>query len=293
METQSSFTPLDLYHKERFRFPRITIITSTFNCAVALRKTAQSIRNQNYKNTQWIIVDAASTDNTVEVIKENLDIVNDWISEPDDSIYDAWNKASQFIDGEWVLFLGAGDVIADRTVLDNIARRACSLDNAIAVIYGNVLIQKPDGTPRYTDRKTQLNYWEFGRPALPHHQGVFHHRRLFTAQTPFDPSYRIAGDGKFLLLATKQGAFLHVDLTVAMMTDDGASNDYRNIFTTRREFRRMCRELGIKVPFLHKIASDIKWLLQYVGHKILSGKTTVYAQKLLDKLRNIFEPAGS
>lgn len=283
----------DLRYDQQVDLPKITIITSTFNCAGALRSTAQSIGSQTYKNVQWIIVDGASTDNTVEVIKDNLDVVSNWLSESDNGIYDAWNKATRYIDGEWILFLGAGDVLADSEVLNNIARCTRRIDDSVVVIYGNVLIQKPDGTPRYIDRKLALNYWEFGRPALPHHQGVFQNRRLFSNQSPFDLSYNIAGDSKFLLIARQQGNFEHVDLLVAMMSDDGRSNDYRNIFVTREEIERVCRELGIKVPFLHKITSDIEWLSHYVGHKILSGKTKVYAQKLLDKLRNVFEPTGS
>lgn len=288
MTVLSASITFDPNQKKLFSLPRITIITSTFNCAATLSKTAQSIREQSYKNVQWIIADGASTDSTVEVINENLDVVSNWFSAPDNGIYDAWNKAARFIDGDWILFLGAGDAIADSDVLDSIARRSCNLDESVSVIYGNVLIQKPDGTPRYIERKPALNYWQFGRPALPHHQGVFQNRRLFSGQTPFDSSYRIAGDGKFLLVAAQQGTFLHADLLVAMMADDGASNDYRNIFVTRREFRRMCCELGIMVPVLHKIAADTKWLSHYVSHKILPTKTKIYAQKLLDKLRKAF-----
>lgn len=267
--------------------PRFTIITSTYNCAEALTKTAVSIREQSYTNIQWIVADGASIDGTVEVIKKNQDIVSKWFSEPDRGIYDAWNKACRLIDGDWILFLGAGDLIASTDVLENIANHSLTLDDSAVVIYGNVLLMKPDGTPRYISRKPTLNYFEFGRPALPHHQGVFQNRRLFSGYESFDPSYKIAGDSKFLLAATKIGTFSHADFFVGMMADDGASNNYKNILVARREIQRICFELGIAVPILDKILADINRIFHYVGNKCFPEMIIMFAQRLLDKLRAI------
>jgi len=240
---------------------------------------------QTYNNIQWIIADGASTDGTVEVIKESKKIVSNWFSEPDRGIYDAWNKACRLIDGDWVLFLGAGDLIDSPDVLQNIANHCGTLDDTVVVIYGNVLLKKPDGTQRYISRKPTLNYFEFGRPALPHHQGVFQNRRLFSDFESFDSSYRIAGDSKFLLIAANKGRFTHIDCIVSAMIDDGASNDYKNIFATQREIGRICLELGIKVPYLHKILIDTNRIFHYIGNRIFLGKYKIYAQRFLDKIR--------
>lgn len=72
--------------------PQISIITITFNSAKTLQWTIDSVRSQNYKNLEQIIVDRLSSDSTVDIIRSNSDIVAKWISEPDNWIADAFNK---------------------------------------------------------------------------------------------------------------------------------------------------------------------------------------------------------
>jgi glycosyltransferase involved in cell wall biosynthesis len=90
--------------------PLVTIITATFNAASHLPRTIQSVRELTYKNIEWIVVDGGSTDQTVELIIKNEDVIDYWVSEPDEGIYDAWNKGVEKANGEWIAFLGAGDV---------------------------------------------------------------------------------------------------------------------------------------------------------------------------------------
>ncbi|MCF8007984.1 MAG: glycosyltransferase [Methylovulum sp.] len=89
--------------------PLITIITATFNAAEHLPHTIKSIRELTYDNIQWIVVDGASKDSTVELIQQNEDVIDYWISEPDTGIADAWNKGLKLTTGDGVLILNAGD----------------------------------------------------------------------------------------------------------------------------------------------------------------------------------------
>ena len=152
---------------------RITIITSTWNCAVALAATAESIRNQSHRALQWIVADGASTDGTADWVRKNGDVVSHWFSEPDTGIFDAWNKACRFIDGDWVLFLGAGDLLANAETLARFAAELAQTPPEIVVAYGNV-VQIVAGEETYRYGQVNLEHWELYRPALPAHQGVFH-----------------------------------------------------------------------------------------------------------------------
>lgn len=265
--------------------PRLTIITSTYNCAEALTKTAASIREQSYTNIQWIVADGASTDGTLEVITENLDIVTDWLSEPDSGIYDAWNKACRLIDGDWVLFLGAGDLIHHQTALTEFWGNSPIDCKQFSILYGNVLMTKVDGTPRYICRKTNLDYWEFGRPALPPHQSVFHNKTLFSSQEPFDTTYKIAADSKFLLQALRIGPGLYIGITVAKMPDDGVSNNASNFLIAQNEIKRLCVEVGIQVPLIYKIRADARRLVFFIVNSIFPNKIKQQLQKISDKIR--------
>ncbi|MDA9285234.1 glycosyltransferase [Pseudomonadales bacterium] len=267
-------------------YPKITIITSTFNCAEALEKTGASIREQDYPSIQWIVADGASSDGTLEVIDCNSDIIDSWFSEPDEGIYDAWNKAVKLIEGEWVIFLGAGDLFFGRSVLTEFWQQVPAGYESHGAVYGNVQYISADGSPRYISRKPNLNKWEFGRPALPHHQGVFQNRRLFE-NGDFDKTYRIAADSKFMLKALKQNTFLHVDLIVSKMSTDGVSNTLENVPLANGEIRRLCKELDIEVPRRYQLRSSLKVAAISSFHRILPLKAVLLVKAALDRIRAV------
>ena len=91
--------------------PKITIITVSYNCVDTIEKTILSIINQTYSNIEYIIIDGASTDGTVDIIKKYQDRITYWVSEPDNGIYDAWNKGIKASNGEWISFVGADDIL--------------------------------------------------------------------------------------------------------------------------------------------------------------------------------------
>ena len=89
--------------------PAISVITVTFNAAGLLPGLIDSLRAQTDRDFEWIVVDGASTDGTVELIKSAGDIVTNWISESDFGVYHAMNKALQTATGEYYLVMGADD----------------------------------------------------------------------------------------------------------------------------------------------------------------------------------------
>ncbi len=102
------------------RSPKISIITVVYNNRENLIKTIKSIRNLNYNPIEYIIIDGGSNDGSVDVIKNNLDIINKWVSERDNGIYDAMNKGMKIATGDYFWFLNAGDEVYDANVLNEI-----------------------------------------------------------------------------------------------------------------------------------------------------------------------------
>jgi glycosyltransferase involved in cell wall biosynthesis len=89
--------------------PSISIVTSTYNAVSTLPGLIDSLRRQTFRKFEWIVVDGASTDATVEVIRSAGDVITKWISEPDFGIYDALNKAIRLTAGDFYVVLGADD----------------------------------------------------------------------------------------------------------------------------------------------------------------------------------------
>lgn len=256
---------------------KISIVTSTKNCAESLGITARSIRDQieTSISPQWIVADGASDDGTVEVIKENLDVITNWFSRPDCGIYDAWNHACRLIEGEWVIFLGAGDTLASPTTLAEASRRLqeFSLDDTIA--YGNV-IQIIDGRRCRRGGPVDFASWDLYRRALPYHQGVFQRSHLLRSNAPFDASYRVAADSKFLLQVLSTGHANWMDMDIGVMEPGGTSANPKHALLIMREFFRMESELGYKLPWQNKL---IYRLLSYsrVGIYAAAGAGVVEA----------------
>lgn len=90
-------------------YPKVSIVTVVFNAKEYLKETITSVITQSFPNIEYIIIDGLSTDGTVEIIKKFDASISYWISEKDQGIYDAMNKAIEKASGEWILFLNAGD----------------------------------------------------------------------------------------------------------------------------------------------------------------------------------------
>ncbi|MDF2431859.1 MAG: hypothetical protein JWP44_1490 [Mucilaginibacter sp.] len=93
--------------------PLISIITVVFNAEKTLEQTILSVINQSYSKIEYIIIDGGSTDQTTGIIRKYENEISYWRSEPDKGIYDAMNKGVGVATGEWIYFLGAGDILLD------------------------------------------------------------------------------------------------------------------------------------------------------------------------------------
>lgn len=244
------------------KFPLVSVVTSTFNCKNDFVYTIESIKTQTaLGNIQWIVADGGSTDGTVDLIKDNLDIIDCWFSEPDEGIYDAWNKALKYIKGDWVQFVGAGDEYNDPLVIENVLPTLNAAYPKHDLVYGRLRyiseqareVRDEVGAP-WSDLKGK---WEYFRPRLPIHPEVFHHASLFR-EMKFDPSYKIAGDSHFLMRCIKTKDPLYIPMVIDKMPLGGASGSIRRAHKTSLETKRASRELGYHIPFTHYVLETLK-----------------------------------
>ncbi|HGT9239677.1 TPA: glycosyltransferase, partial [Escherichia coli] len=175
----------------------LTIITSTYNVGNEFNQTAKSIREQTDNDYQWIVIDGNSSENTKKIISQNMDVIDYYISENDAGIYDAWNKACEQIQGEWVIFLGAGDSFDNPDLVSHL-KKLLNV-NQSKLFYGKVNIVDNNCNIICQRGFVQNIGWYKGKPNMPCHQGVIQHYSLFRGRKSFDPRYKIAGDTKFLM----------------------------------------------------------------------------------------------
>lgn len=169
--------------------PFVSIITVVFNAESTLGETIESVLRQSYKNYEYIIVDGASTDGTLDLLKSYDSPRIRFISEVDFGIYDAMNKGLILAKGEWIYFLGADDVLHSSNVLEAIfAEHDCSCHD---VLYGDVLLKHRNET--YGGEFTS------GRLMRQNicHQAIFYNASVFRKFGVFDLKYKMLADWEF------------------------------------------------------------------------------------------------
>lgn len=172
--------------------PHISIVTICFNDKPNLTKTVESIRAQSYDNFEWVVVDGKSTDGTPEYLR-NLDIPNlRWISEPDTGIYNAFNKGADLSDGDYVIYICAGDRFCAPDTLTQVAR-FMSDNPGFDIYYADSFEVDGQGNRYLRAARDHTKIWW---NLFTHHQSIFYSRACFD-ELRYDENYRIGGDYAF------------------------------------------------------------------------------------------------
>lgn len=184
--------------------PRFSIITVTWNAETALAATAASIREQDFEDYEWLVIDGASTDKTLDVARRFADADRDTIvSEADRGVYDAMNKGLSRAKGEIVHFLNAGDVYPDAKVLSDVS---ADFQSDVDVVYGDSLFSLPDG--RIIVRKADDVAAGMHRRVPICHQAMFV-RRSCHLKHKFDLSFNISADYAVMAALYRDNAKFH------------------------------------------------------------------------------------
>ena len=247
-----------------------SIVTITYNADNVLGKTVDSVFSQTYPNVEHVIIDGASTDDTLQVAQDYMQrsyaASNGHeiriVSEPDNGLYDAMNKGLRQVSGDYVLFLNAGDFFPDSEVLSNIARNVglegVSREKLPVVLYGNTDIVDNDGRflrHRRLQPPANLSWRSFRHGMLVCHQAFY--ARLDIAKTvPYDCRYRFSADVDWCIRIMKEAEIRHLPLlnlhlVVANYTEEGQSTIHHRESLNER-YQIMCHHYG-KIPtiFMH------------------------------------------
>ena len=167
--------------------PKVTVITVCYNAASLIEETILSVLSQDYQNLEYLIIDGASTDGTVDIIRKYAGRLK-FVSEPDRGIYDAMNKGLKMATGEWVNFMNAGDTFADNQVISDIFKY--EIMSSVHIIGGHVEKIYPDHKERQYAESPQITPY-----TLPYcHQATF----MRVGNWQFDTEFKIAADYKVM-----------------------------------------------------------------------------------------------
>jgi glycosyltransferase involved in cell wall biosynthesis len=200
--------------------PLITVVTVVRNGEKTLEETILSVINQSYINIEYIIVDGASTDDTLEIVKKYEDGIDYWISEPDKGIYYAMNKGINLATGDWINFMNSGDKFFD----DNVINDVFLVINNNDIIYGDYL--GSNGITYHSPKK--INKLFFLTERMVCHQVLFY-RKVLLVKHPFDIEYKLVADRKQLFKCyINHASIAYINRIICIYDNHGVSSDEIN-----------------------------------------------------------------
>ena len=248
--------------------PLITVVTVVRNGEKTLEETILSVINQTYANIEYIIIDGASTDSTLDIIKKYEDRIDYWMSEPDDGIYYAMNKGIDLATGEWINFMNSGDSFYSNTVLQNIFENEY-IDADI--IYGDTLCILSLGffMKKAKPLDSILSIFPFG------HQASFVKTKTMK-EIKFDESYKSSGDYHFFYNCyINKKIFKYYPLTVVKYDGEyGMSSNYALVEYEDARIKGIEKKIFWRLKyliscFIYKIKSSVKKILPiFIVNKI-------------------------
>lgn len=223
----------------------LSIITINYNNEIGLKKTFESIFSQTYRDFEYIVIDGASSDRSIEIIKEYDQFINYWVSEPDRGIYNAMNKGIAKAHGDYCIFMNSGDVFYDNNV---VMQSLLHLDGTVVISGSTILI---DGIKRAPSDITFIN---LVRNTLTH-QSTFI-KTSYLKKYKYDEELKIVSDWKFLIqvLIMENQSYKSIDTIISRYDLTGISTV--NVSLMERE-RKMVLESLIPFRILKDYESEI------------------------------------
>ena len=226
--------------KNGIRNMKLSIITINYNNAEGLERTLSSVLSQTYKEIEHVIVDGASTDDSVKVIQEyvhKVECVNDermtvvWSSEPDMGIYNAMNKGIRKATGDYIQILNSGDLLSAPDVTE---RMVAALSDGVGILYGNMLrdfgngkVQRDTTKANGGAREVEWTMDDFIKGTI-NHDPTYIRSDMYEKYGLYDENLKICSDWKWFVNAVVYGGeklyYVPIDVTIFDATGISETN---------------------------------------------------------------------
>lgn len=249
---------------------KISIITSCYNREKTIRGAIESVLSQDYPNIEYIVVDGASKDNSLDIINEYKDRITTVISEPDHGMYEAINKGIRMSTGDFIGLVHSDDFLYSTHTISDIVNLLKSTHADL--LYGDGLFVDSDNTDKVVRKWIGGDYrlWKVRNGWLPLHPTCYIRKEVMQKRGLYNESYKIAADSDLLFRYLLGG-----DITVAYLKEyivkmrmGGMSTDKERRIQMWNEDIKMYNSHGMN-PILTKIEKMLWKVPQYIKAKLM------------------------
>ena len=213
---------------------KISIITINYNDRAGLQKTLKSVVTQTHQDFEFIVIDGGSTDGSKELIEEQKDHINYWVSEKDEGVFNAMNKGILVAKGEFIIFMNSGDIFNDDAVLQDIVPE---LTDKYDIYYGDNYKESPS-SKRLKTYPEKLSFSFFYTSSI-NHQSTFIRKSLFEEHFYYNEQYKIASDWEFFVytICHKNVTYKYLKKTIAVYDFTGISSSpkFSDLFAKEKQ----------------------------------------------------------
>jgi len=246
----------------------VSVVTAVRNGEKAIGITLDSVARQTYSDVEHVIIDGASSDGTMDIVRSRNTRLGEVVSEPDSGVFNAFNKGLRRAKGEWIIYLGAGDRFATD---DAIAKLMAATRKAnVEMVFADLVIVDPVddrvirtfGTSNFSPERIRSGY-------MPAHPALLVNRAIYDEFGEYDESYRIAGDFDFVarVFAEREIRYDRVPEGLVKMQSGGVSNSgWKSKWRITQEMHRSCAQHGHPTSWLRLL---IRLPVKYVGEVLL------------------------
>lgn len=251
--------------------PFFTIITVVKNGGKSLQKTIDSVKNQTFKNFEYLILDGGSTDNTLEIISSNSLNVDYSVSERDNGLYYALNQGINLARGKFIGLLHSDDIY-EKDALSKIYNMI-NTDDEASIIYGAIKFSRNQNEIFYINDNEIYN-------RMIYHPSCFVKRNLYLRIGAFNTRYKIAADYEFMLRSKTMGVkFFGENTLIATFAENGLSSKHK--------FRSILETSIIQIKFQKKYLLRHLILLLKLITKQLVKKIVLILRKIKESVKSL------
>src|SRR5438874_1070953 len=226
--------------------PRLSIITVVRNASAALAETIESVRAQTYSPLEFVVVDGASTDGTVDVMRSNGNVIAKWISEPDEGLYDAMNKGKALVTGDFAMFVNAGDRFVNSVAISQMMTHVTEPDT---LYFGKVRLVDCTGRLSWEVPSVARRSLRPPQSYLPHHQSIFYPSRVYRG-LDYKPQMGYRADAEYTTRALQAS---RREFTNVLLIESRLGGLSSREIKTLDELRR---EIGLETALARHISAE-------------------------------------
>ncbi|MEY3678354.1 MAG: hypothetical protein RI924_495 [Bacteroidota bacterium] len=245
--------------------PKLSIITIVYNNVRDIERTVCSVLNQTYGNVEYVVIDGASTDGTLDILKKYESRLSKLITEKDKGIYDAMNKGLAIASGDYVLFMNSGDELYAPDTLEKVFSTAVDAD----IYYGETEMYDENwqslGRRRH-QVPAEFTWKSFRLGMSVSHQAIYIKRAL---TEPYDLRYQLSADIDWVIKAAKKAQkIVNVNAYVAKYLVGGMSKKRHRQSLVER-FQIFSKHYGL----LPNVINHLIISLNLISYYLRTGKT--------------------